>query len=78
MKYRCVKTFSVDKYDDDGFRTEKQMRVRNDSIWEKDEEHYRFVGGDDTIRLENEKYGWLEITEETFNEYFVELEKIVD
>lgn len=69
-KFRCVKTFSVDKYDDDGFRTEKLMRVRNGSVWEKDEEPYRFVGDDDTIRLENEKYGWLEITEETFNEHF--------
>lgn len=71
MKYRCVKPFSVDKFDGDGFRTEKQMRVRNDSIWEKDKEAYRLVGDDETIRLES-KYGWLEITEEIFNEHFVE------
>lgn len=72
MKCKCVKPFSVDKFDDDGFRTGKQMRVRNDSIWEKDEEPYRFVGDNDTIRLESDKYGWLEITEATFNEHFVE------
>ena len=35
----------------------------------KSEEKFRCVGGTDSIRLENDKQ-WLEILEETLNEYF--------
>lgn len=74
-KYRCVNPFSVEKYDDDGFATGKEMKVRNGSVWEKDEEPYRFVGDDDTIRLMNDKYGWLEITEDTFEKHFCKVKE---
>ena len=33
-KYRCTQDFYVDKYDKDGFCTDKQYLITKDSIWE--------------------------------------------
>ena len=38
-------------------------------VFQKSEEKFRCVGGTDSIRLENDNQ-WLEVTEETLNEYF--------
>lgn len=73
--YRCINPFSVMKCDDDGFDTGKQKIIRNGSIWEIDTDPYRFVGDDDTVRLTNDKYGWLEITKDTLEEYFCKVEE---
>lgn len=74
-KYRCVKPFSVTEYDADGFETGKEIGIKNDSVWEKDTEPYRFVGDDGTIRLTNDKYGWLEITEDAFEKHFCKVKE---
>ena len=72
MKYKCVESFDVEKYDDDGFNTSGYMIINAETIWERDESEYRIMGGD--VRLENqETLEWLEISFNTFKRCFIEL-----
>lgn len=59
--YECIKSFSIEHCDEDV------------SLWVTPEDvNYRFIGG--KIRLENNVYGWIEITEERLKEYFKEIQ----
>jgi len=70
-KYKCVKPFSVQNYDDNGFSIDNSYtNIDKDSVWEQDTSEFRMVGAYDTIRLENEKGEWLEITKESLSENF--------
>lgn len=72
-KFECTNNFYVDKYDADGFWTGKQTIIKKGEVFECDlEDKLRVVGGDDTLRLENDKQ-WLELTEESIRENFVEV-----
>lgn len=67
-KVICIKDFSVDKCDDNGFTIENEyFEVSQDSIWEIAEVASRIAGGE--VRLTN-KSRWLEIDKESFEEYF--------
>lgn len=67
--YKCVKDFEVPKYDEDGFPIEcEYIDIPINSEWYLQE--YTSLSD---IRLENDEIGWLEITNETFNEYFVKM-----
>lgn len=68
--YKCIKGFSVDMCDDDGFAVENEyMDVKKGSIWSvPDDDSYRFIYGE--VRLENGDFGWIEIQKETLNENF--------
>lgn len=69
-EYVCIKELCLETYDADGFRVENEFAfVEVGEIFQKSEEKFRCVGGTDSIRLENDKQ-WLEISEETLNEYF--------
>ena len=69
-EYVCIKELCLDTYDDDGFFVEQgNAFVEVGEVFQKSEEKFRCVGGKDSIRLENDKQ-WLEISEETLNEYF--------
>lgn len=71
-KFRCLKCFYVDKYDDDGFLEEEQgVEVVQGTIWEVDEDSFRVAGGE--VRL-TRNYSWIEISRETFESYFMEVE----
>jgi hypothetical protein len=74
MKYKCIKDFSLDEYDDDGAFTDKQILCEKDSIWETDEIANRFIGDKDTVRLieisNKDSVRWMEISKETLDEYF--------
>lgn len=71
-RFECVADFYVDKYDGDGFWTEEQTLIRKGEVFECDlGDSERIVGGRNTLRLVNEKH-WLEITEDTIRENFVE------
>jgi len=68
--YKCIKGFSIEKCDDDGFDIEGEyFEVEKDSIWHiPEEEDYRLLGGE--IRLESNSFGWIEIPLEYLKEYF--------
>lgn len=73
--FKCIKSFFVEDYDGDGFCMNTASCIKKDDIFECDtEDKSRIVGADDTIRLVNDKR-WLELTEDTVNEYFEEVIK---
>ena len=69
-EYICVKELCLETYDADGFRVENEFAfVDVGEVFQKSEEQFRCVGGQDSIRLENDTQ-WIEISEETLNKYF--------
>lgn len=71
--YICTKELYLNNCDEDGLRIENDyVVVEVGTIFRRSEEPYRFVGGKDSIRLESDTQ-WLEITEETLNMYFKEI-----
>lgn len=72
-EYVCIKELCLETYDADGFRVENEFAfVDVGEVFQKSEEQFRCVGGQDSIRLENDKQ-WIEISEETLKEHFEEL-----
>lgn len=71
--YICKKGFMLELVDDDGGFTEEQMEIEEGTLWERSVDPYRFVGADDSVRLEGLKEmkgNWMEITEDHLKEYF--------
>lgn len=65
----CVKSFSIEKCDGDGFILENSyFDVEKYTVWTIEEDDYRMIGGE--IRLENDNLGWLEISNEHFRNNF--------
>lgn len=84
MKYRCIKTMYLEKYDGDGFLMEgRYMTIPEGSIWEVCEEVYNFIAGTDCVHLERvwkskkaKSHPWLEITKEHLAVHFEPIEQI--
>lgn len=77
--YKCIKEFTLEKCDDDGFTIEGEYTtIEEGSIWNvPEDENYRLIGGE--IRLEEDKpdeINWIEITEETLKEHFERIDKL--
>lgn len=71
--YKCIKGFSLEKCDDDGFTIEGEYTIiEKGSTWYiPEDEDYRLIGGE--IRLEEDKPNeihWIEISKETLEEHF--------
>ena len=46
-RYRCIKSYQVNKYDDDGFDMEEPYYINEGDIYELDTENtHRIAGGD--------------------------------
>lgn len=76
-KYKCKKSFYVDKYDNDGFLINDGMVIEEGKIYELNESEYMIIGGKDHVHLDAVDDGsWLEITKEHLVEYseFMEVE----
>ena len=79
-RYRCIKPYEVDMYDDEGFDVEELYYINEGDIYELNTENpYRIVGGDLHLDLVEDCNGnkridcWLEISKETLKEYFEEV-----
>lgn len=71
-KYRCKKSFYVDKYDDDGFLIENDgVVIEEGEEYILDDSGHTIIGGE--VHLDNEGGAWLEITEEKLEEFFEEV-----
>lgn len=78
MKYICTQDLYLDNYDADGFLIENSyVRIPKDSIWEKDKETIKFVGGKDSIHLDRvwkskkaKTIQWIELDKTTLLTYF--------
>lgn len=70
--YECIKGFSIEVCDGDGFTIDGEYNIiPKGSLWVTPEDRdYRLIGGE--IRLEHEEHGWIEIPKEHLNEYFKE------
>ena len=68
--YKCIKEFSLELYDDNGFIIENEyIDINKGTIWYiPEDEDYRLIDGE--VRLENEEMDWIEITKETFKNNF--------
>ena len=76
VKFECIESFLVEKYDDDGFHIENEYEnIEKGEIFECDSESKDRVVGSwkDTLQLINDKH-WIEITKEHVREYFVQLD----
>ena len=68
-KWKCIKSFSVTKFDgDENVIEDVGQRIEVGSIWENEE-----AAQNNDIRLGNDSI-WLEVSEETFENCFEELE----
>lgn len=70
-KYKCIKSFSIDSYDDEGFYTGKSMSIEQGEIFEVDEESPKLIADDDAVRLVNDNC-WIEISNEHLQKCFEE------
>ena len=75
-KYKCKKSFCVDKYDDDGFLIENSaVVIEKGKVYELNESDYMMIGGRDHVHIDAVDDGsWLEITKGTLKECFELLE----
>lgn len=75
-RFKCKKSFCVDKYDDDGLCIENEtIVIEEGKIYELDKSGYMMIGGSDYVHLDAVDDGsWLEITKEHLKEYFDEVE----
>lgn len=79
-RYRCIKSFQVDKYDNDGFDMEELYYINEGDIYKLDIENPCLVPNSD-LHLDlvedcngnKDVDGWLEITKESLEEYFEEV-----
>lgn len=80
MRYKCIKAFSVDKYDDNGFPIENEYEnIEIGSVWETGDAANMMTGGLEHIRLESIVDGsWLEIPKEQMDEYFKQIKPLND
>ena len=69
MKYRCVDSFEVENYDENGSYDLGSLSIMAGTMWERDLSDNRIIGG--AVRLDNpETMEWLEIPFSTFVRYF--------
>ena len=75
-RYKCIKSFLIDLYDENGFYDNKADFVKVGTIWERNE-FTNILGGDIHLILTDgeNKMNWLEISEKTLNEYFKIIEE---
>mgnify|MGYP000202455245 CR=1 FL=1 len=74
-RYKCIKSFCVDNYDEDGFLIENSSTIIEDGkIYEMDESGHTMIGGE--VHLDAIDDGsWLEISKEHLEECFELLEE---
>lgn len=75
VKYECINPIMLEKYDDNGFPTNRPLVIKKGEKFECDTEcQKRLVGSyHETLRLSNKEH-WIEITKENLRTNFVEVE----
>lgn len=74
-RFKCKKSFCVDKYDDDGFIENDSMVIEEGKVYEVNESGYMMIGGSNHVHLDAVDDGsWLEIPKEDLEECFELLE----
>lgn len=72
MRYKCVKAFTVDTYDDDGFYSDGYMEIEVGEVYEVG--NGKIIDGE--IHLDGVNVNrWIEISKEMLEKHFVEVEE---
>lgn len=73
-KYKCIKEFIVNKYDEKFLLTEKTMKIEKGTIWNMTNE-VPYTNGDYHLeRYTNTHFIWIDIIKEHLKEFFIEVE----
>lgn len=82
-RYICTKSFYIDKCDDDGFHTEKNMLIREGSLWEESQDSTSVTGAE--IHLDKvfkspkaKSWVWIEISPGMLSNYFQPIQDYED
>lgn len=67
--FKCIKELIVDRLDENESTTGDDFIVEKETLWELEEQAY--ISDVRLVKLKT--YGWLEVCEETLNEYFEEV-----
>jgi len=67
--FKCIKELIVDRLDENESTTGDDFIVEKETLWELEEQAY--ISDVRLVKLKT--YAWLEICEETLNEYFEEV-----
>jgi len=67
--FKCIKELRVDELDGNESPTGNDLIVKKETLWELEEQAY--ISDVRLVKLET--FEWLEICEETLNEYFEEV-----
>ena len=74
QKYRSKYTFSLEKYDENGYMIEnEELMVEKGSIWEHNTECGMYIANNDCVhldRVDGNASDWIEIIEERFKSWF--------
>ncbi|MVB11164.1 hypothetical protein CAFE_18710 [Caprobacter fermentans] len=71
MIYECIKSFELDKYDDNGFSTDEIMEIEKGSLWELNDDGGNIIGAEH--HLDNlGGSSWVEIDSDYLRKYFKE------
>lgn len=72
MVYECINDFCVEKYDENGFPTEKYITIKKGTKWELNN-HTDLIGGENHLdKIDGTE--WIEISNDTLRYYFKESE----
>lgn len=74
-KYKCIKEFIVNKYDEKFLLTEKTMNIKKGTIWEDRTKDIPISNFQCYLeRKAKDKLQWIGITKETLKDFFIEVE----
>ncbi len=73
-KYKCIKNYTVNLYDENGFLTEKTMNIKKGTIWEDRTKDIPISNFQCYLeRKSKDKLQWIGITKETLKDFFIEV-----
>ena len=79
-KYRCIKSFDIEIYDEHGASTESYKTIKVGSEWYVDEDiQCNMIAGAEAFHLveltgDSNTLSWIEVYEDTIQEHFVKVE----
>lgn len=73
-KYKCIKGFVVNEYDENCLLTDRTMKVRKGTVWNMTNEAPYTNGDYHLERWTKTHIIWIDITKEHLKEFFIEEE----
>jgi len=68
--YICKKELVLNRYDDDGFWTERRLRVKPGTVFALSGNDKMYIAGNRCVHLDAPDGTWIEVSENTLKEHF--------